>query len=161
MRRVLVILALVAAASAQVSNVACTKEQDQQTLSVSGNTLTFPDSCGTQTGTFELIISGAPATFSATISGVMRGGTSTALASTTLTSNVILQTQGGPYDKYTFTATWTGGSSPSVTVNRTATVARRPSGAYISPNGWVDASIFVGAGPVRAPHTSRPRTTVR
>ena len=118
-------LASALAGYGQVANVQCTQEKDQQTLSVSGNTLTFPDSCGTQTNTFELVISGSPITFNATLSGVMRGGTTVALASTsTNAANQILQASGGPYDKYTFTATWSGGGSPSVLVNRTAAVSR-------------------------------------
>jgi hypothetical protein len=123
--RKLILILLCALAYGQTANQQCTKEQDQQTLSTSGNTLTFLDSCGTQTNSFELVISGAPSTFTATISGVMRGGTTVTLTTTSATTaNQLLNTANGPYDKYTFTATWTGGTSPSVLVNRTAATAR-------------------------------------
>jgi hypothetical protein len=111
----------------QVTNIQCTVEREAQTLSVSGNTLTFQDGCGTQSNNFELVISGTPTTFTGTINGVMPGGTTTQLATTTSTASIVLTTTGGPFKSYTFTASWTGGSSPSVVVNRLASTAPRAS----------------------------------
>jgi len=99
------------------------KEFESQTLSVSGNSLTFNDQLGTTSNTFEVLVSGTPATISISIAGVQRGGTSTTLATSTTTTNQTISVSGGPYDKWIVTASWTGGASPSITVNRTGTTA--------------------------------------
>ncbi len=139
--------ALATLAHGQNANQQCTVESETQTLSVSGNTLTFLDACGTQANTFELVIAGAPATFSGTLSGVMPGGTATSLATTSVTTaNQVLQGSGGPYAKYTFTASWTGGASPSVSVNRRAAVARRSTGGTTLPNALQGDQQFVSTG---------------
>jgi hypothetical protein len=144
----LILLANSLAAVGQVANAACSKETDQQTLSVSGNTLTFPDSCGTQTQTFELVITGAPATFTATLVGLGRGGTTVTLASTSATTaNQFLYGSGGPFDKYQITASWTGGTSPTVTANRTAATARHVGlNSVMYGNGWQLASFSQSPG---------------
>lgn len=144
----LVLLANSLAAVGQVANAACSKETDQQTLSVSGNTLTFPDACGTQTQTFELVITGAPATFTATLVGLGRGGTTVTLASTSATTaNQFLYGSGGPFDKYQITASWTGGTAPTVTANRTAATARHVGlNSVMYGNGWQLASFSQSPG---------------
>jgi hypothetical protein len=129
----------------QVASGVGTKEIDQQTLSVSGNTLTFPDSLGTQTETWEVVVSGGPATLTTTMKGCMRGGTCVQVGTSSSTANFTLQTTGGPYDSYKVTGTWTGGASPSILVNRTATVARGGGGLNAAPGqGYVPVSSGAG-----------------
>lgn len=123
-------------ASAQTVTGNGTKEFEQQTLTVSGNCLTFQDALGGVSGSFEILVNGAPLTLSTTVNGVMRGGTTTALGNNSSTANSVISTTGGPYDKYTVCATWTGGTSPSIVVNRTSTIARKPQTGTL-PNGTV------------------------
>jgi hypothetical protein len=129
-----------ALAHGQVANAACSKEQDQQTTSGLSGTLTFPDACGTQTNTWEMLVNGSPATVAVTINGVMRGGTTTVLGTSSSLSSTQIQTTGGPYDKYTIAYTLTGGSSPTLQFNRTATVARTAPSAVAA--GVIDASKY-------------------
>jgi hypothetical protein len=139
-------------AQGQNTNAQCTKESETQTLSVSGNTLTFFDGCGAQTNQFELVIAGAPATFTGTLNGVLSGGNVTALASTAVTTaSQVLSTAGGPYTKYTFTASWTGGASPSVTVNRLGATAR---------HGAIQGTPFAQGGRPTVDSNQRIITTV-
>ncbi|HWY55738.1 MAG TPA: hypothetical protein VNZ03_14820 [Terriglobales bacterium] len=123
------------------------KETDQQTLSISGNTLTFPDTVGTQSNSFEVKVTGAPTTLSITVSGCMRGGTCTTLATSTSTSNQVISTAGGPYDNYQLTGTWTGGTSPTLLVNRTGSSARKQSPATTA---IVNASLATGGDMAKA-----------
>jgi hypothetical protein len=141
-------------ARAQVANINCTVEKESQTLSVSGNTLTFQDGCGTQSDTFELVVSGTPATLACSLNGLMRGGTSSGtLASTTSTTGGILVGYGGPFDKWQITCTWTGGTSPTVTANRTATTARQGgvSPAWLGPTQPQPAAPIAVTGSQRIP----------
>ena len=137
--RWLILALLVTSCAAQT--VLGNKETDQQTLAVSGNTLTFPDTVGTQSNTFEVKVTGGPATLTVTVNGCMRGGTCQVLATSTSTSNSNLTTAGGPYDNYQLTGTWTGGSSPTLVVNRTGSSARKQSPATTQ---IVNASLAVG-----------------
>jgi hypothetical protein len=118
------LLSLAAITYAQLANSQCSKETDQQTTSGLSGTLTFPDSCGTQVNSFEMIVAGGPATNNVTINGVMRGGTPVVLGTSTSTANAVIPVNGGPYDKYTVAWTLTGGASPTLTFNRTGAVAR-------------------------------------
>ena len=140
---VLGLAVLASDAQGQVANNQCTKEQDKQTTSGLTGTLTFTDSCGTQTGQWEMIVNGAPATVSVTINGVMPGGTASALTTSTSTSSTVLQTAGGPYSTYSIAYTLTGGTSPTLTFNRLATTAK-------SVNGFPSNPSFTGAGVNRA-----------
>lgn len=141
--RVAAVLLLASAlAAGQVIKGGGTSEVESQPLTVSGNTLTFLDALGTVTNTFEVIVNGGPATLTTTLNGVMTGGTVTALASSTSTTSFILSATGGPYTKYTITATWTGGVSPSITVNRYGTIARQ-----MSVPGLVNAALQGGTDP--------------
>jgi len=140
-RVILLTLALVLVRSlpalAQNVNANCTKETDQRTSAGASGTLTFLDGCGTQSNSFELILNGSPTGVSITINGVMRGNTVTALASSTSTSNATLNTTGGPFDSYTVVFTLTGGSSPTLTVNRTASANTARAGSYSGAPGAV------------------------
>ncbi len=122
-------------ALAQNANAQCTKEiETQATIGLSG-TLTFLDACGTQSNTFEMVVTGAPATVTVTINGVQPGGTATALASSTSTTNTNLFTTGGPFTKYQIAYTITGGTSPVLTFNRTGSSQSARAGAYVGvPN---------------------------
>lgn len=117
-------------AHGQTANPQCTKEIDTQVSSGLTGTLTFQDQCGTQAGNFEMLVSGAPATVSVTINGCMRGGTCTALNSSTSTTNAVLPVSGGPYDNYQIAYTMTGGTSPVLTFNRTGASAQGVMGGY-------------------------------
>lgn len=127
MRNLIVCFLLLAGtlASAQQTTGNGTKEFETQTLSVSGNCLTFHDALGGVSGSFEVIVNGGPATLTTTVNGVMRGGTLTVLGTNSSTVNSVISTAGGPFDLYTVCATWTGGVTPSITVNRTSTIARK------------------------------------
>lgn len=99
--------------------------RDQNTLvfTVTGVTQIMRDGIGTQYNQWELLVTGAPATMTVTVTGCMRGGTCSAtLATSSGTANQILNTT-GVYDYYNVAAAWTGGTAPTVTVNRTATIA--------------------------------------
>jgi hypothetical protein len=113
--------------------------QDGGTITVSGGVIGFP---GYQTVnmTFEEKITGAPATVSVIITGCMRGGTCDTLDTYTTVANAN-RAVAGTYDSYQVTATWTGGTAPTVVVNRVAFLARKvspgtgggggPSGTYL------------------------------
>lgn len=121
-RVVILFLALCSLATplaAQNANQQCTNEKDQQTTSGASGTLTFQDQCGTRANSWEMKVSGAPTGVTVTINGCMRGGTCSALTTSTSTTNVVLGTVGGPFDNYQIAFTLTGGSSPALTFNRT------------------------------------------
>lgn len=70
--------------------------------------------------TFEEKIAGSPATVSIVIQGCMRGGTCDTLDTyTTVANSNRAPSISKDYDYFTVTPTWTGGTSPSVTVNYT------------------------------------------
>lgn len=139
----------------QIVNGKGTKETETQTATVSGQVLTFQDALGTQSNQFELVIAGGPATTSIPIQGCMRGGTCTTLVTSTSTANVVLTLLGGPYDKYVITPTWTGGTNPTITFNRTGGVARNGSsgvggeiiaGAIVPPSPLASSACPPGQG---------------
>jgi hypothetical protein len=136
----LMMCALVGTLAAQQTNQNCTKETETQTTSGLTGTLTFKDACGTQSNSFEMTVAGGPATNSITVNGCMRGGTCTALTSSTNTTNTILTATGGPFDNYQIAWTLTGGASPTLTFNRTATYAKATPGAYFAVPGAVVSS---------------------
>src|SRR5579872_684994 len=126
------------------------KETDQQTISNSGGTAVFLDGQGTQSETFELIPSGSPTSYTCTGAGLMRGGTVGPTTSVTGTAAQILQVAGGPFDKWAVQCTWSGGSSPTVLINRTATVSRGTAGpSYPNLFGGVNAPDCVVNGSTR------------
>lgn len=132
LRLLLVVVLAVALAGGQSVNNKGTKEQDSQTTSVTGTTLIFQDSLGTQTNSFEMIPTGAPASVTVTIDGCMRGGTcNLGIGSSSSTTGGIinLTMTGGPYDRYIVHVAFTGGTNPALTFNRTGTAARNGSGS--------------------------------
>jgi hypothetical protein len=112
--------------AAQVIKGGGTAESDTRVSSGLSGTLTFPDALGTRSDNFEILVTGAPATLAITLNGCMTGGTCTALTTYSATSNTVLSTSGGPYTTYQIVYTMTGGTSPTITVNRLATTAGIP-----------------------------------
>jgi len=114
-------------------------EIDDQTTSGASGTLTFPDTVGTVTNTWELDVSGSPTGVTLTFFGLGRGGQTTQVGTYTSTASGFLTLYAGPYDKWQVTYTLSGGSSPAVTIHRTGTVSKR-----ISPctgGGCIDAGL--------------------
>jgi hypothetical protein len=106
-----------------------TKYQNKSTTSTSGTVMSFSNELGGMTASFEEIITGSPASSSIVIKGCKIGTTCITLE--TYTGNVT--DVRGPavdkiYDYFTVTPTWTGGTSPTVTVNYTVTIARNGTG---------------------------------
>lgn len=102
------------------------KDTDWGTISTSGSQLVFNDSLGAPSSTFEMVISGAPATVSIVTSGCMRSGTCDVLDTYTTVANSNRPIN-GVYDYYKVVASWTGGSTPSVRVNKLSLLAKRQS----------------------------------
>ena len=115
---------------AQVANAQCTVEVDKQTTTGTSGTLTFPDQCGTQNNTFEMVVNGSPTGVSVTINGLMPGGTVQQLLTSTSTVNVPLTVTGGPFASFQIVYTLTGGTSPSLTFNRRGTPLAHSLGGY-------------------------------
>lgn len=105
-------------AFAQVSN-------NTVTISTSGGTAKILNPYGGLVGAFEEVINGSPSTVSITIQGCMKGATcDTAADTNTSTSNSIRNVNfTKAYNYFLVTASWTGGTSPSVTVNYSVTTA--------------------------------------
>lgn len=99
------------------------------TINASGTSQSMPNDCGVVSASFEELITGSPATMSVVIAGCMRGnGTLTTSCTTLDTSSSTSSTHRKPaidtvYDFFKVTATWTGGTSPTVTINSTMTTA--------------------------------------
>lgn len=114
-----------------------TKETDDQTLTISGNSLTLNNASATQSDNLEMIVGGGPATVSASIAACGPGGTCTTVLTTTSTSNVQLNpvSTTGPVDHWLITGSWTGGSSPTLRFRRTASTAGgAANGANVTAN---------------------------
>lgn len=149
---VLLLLALsivvVRDAPSQIVNSKGTREDDSFTATVNATPLTFQDSIGTQSNIWEIIITGSPATMSIVVKGCMRGNTCTTLTTNTSTTNSNITTS-GVYNYYIFTPTWTGGTNPTVKINRTGTAAKNngPGGG-----GGAGGLVVTGLG-ITAPGT--------
>lgn len=119
-----------------------------------GNALNAP---GGMSATFEEKIAGSPATVSIVIQGCMRGGTCDTLDTYTTVANA--NRPGSPitklYDYFVVTPSWTGGTSPSVTVNySSAASSLATSSGGASPAGSVnDVQINGGSGALGAVNT--------
>lgn len=128
---------------AQIVNGKGTREDDSRITAISGADLTFQDALGTQSNSWEILIAGAPATMSIVVQGCMRGNTCTTLTTNTSTTSSTITTS-GLYNYYKFTPTWSGGTNPTVTVNRTGTAAKN-----FGPGGGTVAGIaFPSTGTV-------------
>ena len=123
----------------------------------SGATLTIDNWRGDGNQSFEYIINGAPATSSIVLSGCMRGGTCETIETYAVVANSI-RNYSGPkvYDTFTVVPTFTGGTNPSLTVNRTA--VKQSTGVFMmgflktvtvsNPAAGADISTAVPAGKV-------------
>ena len=129
---------------AQVIKGGGTAESESQTTSGLSGTLTFHDALGTKTNTFEMVVSGTPATVAVTVNGCMPANTCTALTTLSGTSNQAVTISGGPYASYQMVYTLTGGTAPTLTFNRLASVAGIPSS--INP-GFIGTAT-VGFSPI-------------
>ncbi len=96
--------------------VAYNKAKDSGTIKTSGTTFTHANIIGEMTFQIEYVITGSPTISSIVLSGCMRGGTCTTLNTYSSSSNTVVSAS-GLYDYYTVVPSWTGGTSPSVTVN--------------------------------------------
>lgn len=117
-------------------------------ITASGGTVTITNFYGGMNASFEELITGAPATVSITIQGCMAGGTCDTAVDTNTT--VAASTVRGvsfprPYGSIKVTATWTGGTNPTVTVNPIV------SSAHSIPNtAPYIATVSTGSGSVTA-----------
>lgn len=98
------------------------RQQFSQTYTVSGSTLlTMDNNLGALIVTFEEVVTGSPVSVSIVISGCMRGGTCDVLETNTTTSGGNRKpTIATIYDYFKVVPSWTGGTSPTMTLNATA-----------------------------------------
>jgi hypothetical protein len=159
------LLLAVGGARAQTVKGGGTAETETQTLSVSGNSLTFLDALGTRTNSWEVHVTGGPTTLTVTVAGIMPSGTSTTLGSSTATTDSVISTGGGPFQKYTVTGTWTGGASPTIVVNRIGSVSvntpATPLGGapVVGVNGIVASGAYVSASVFEGTNADCPTPT--
>ena len=93
-------------------------ETDKGVITTSGTSIFLPNAIGTFTNNFGVTTTGSPASFTATVFGCMSDGTTCSSSlGTTSTSGAIITTT-VPYDQYKVTATWSGGTSPTVKIAR-------------------------------------------
>lgn len=106
---------------AALSQAQVTPGPNSQSTAVSGTSLYFGNALtapGGMTPTFEEKIAGSPATVSIITQGCMRGGTCDSLDTYTTVANANRAPSVSKiYDYFVVTPSWTGGTSPSVTVN--------------------------------------------
>jgi hypothetical protein len=125
------LLALALHAPAQVGACkanAAPQCRDSQVISASGNSINVWGN-GALSGAFEEVIAGSPNTVSIVIQGCADGGTCTTLDTyTTVANSVRVPSIVAPYAYYNITATWSGGTGVSVTVNSRLTTAAIGSG---------------------------------
>lgn len=108
-----------------------TRVADTHTFTVSGSSWTTANPGAGVQASFEELFTGTPATASVVIQGCMRGGTCTTLNTNTVVSNAIITPSFGGvvYDNLLITASWTGGTNPSVVVNSVITTASTGGGS--------------------------------
>ena len=107
-------------------------------ISTSGQSTTIRNEPGAVTVSFEELIAGAPSTVSIAIAGCESGGTCTTLETNTSTTagQIRTPTISTVYDYFKITASWTGGSSVSVTINAVLTTAVNGSGGGGGSMTW-------------------------
>ena len=120
--------------------------KDTQTIATSGSTATIRSNGGLA-AVFEEVITGSPATVSIVIQGCGDAGTCTTLDTyTTVANTVRTPVLTAPYAYYRVTATWTGGTSPTVTVNTRMTTAANVHSGGSPTFGNINATGSVTAG---------------
>lgn len=117
-------------------------------ITASGGTKTIVNSVGGLIANFEEIPSGSPATVSVTVQGCMRGGTCDAAADTNTSTSAANRgvTFTKAYNYFLITASWTGGTNPTITVNYLVTTAQNGGGG----GGGAVSSVFGRVGAVSA-----------
>jgi hypothetical protein len=111
--------------------------RDHAVIAASGGVAPIGNPIGSVTVSFEEIIAGSPATVSIVIAGCKLGLTCDTLETYTTVANSIRHpTISTVYDYFTVTASWTGGTSVSVTVNTTLTTATNGSGGVGGSSSW-------------------------
>lgn len=109
---------------------------ENQTITTSGTSWTLRNSNGAMSLSIAEQFTGTPSTVSIVIQGCSQGvsGSSTTPVCetidtyTTVTDAIRSPTLSKPYYQFIITASWTGGSSPTVVFHSTATIARNGSG---------------------------------
>lgn len=124
-------LALVLQTSALFGQAAYVRSVDTGTISTSGKVFTHTNTIAELNVNVEYVISGSPTITSIILQGCMRGGTCQTLSTYSASTNTVISVT-GLYDSYTVTPTWTGGSSPTVTINWLGTSNSSPGGATAS-----------------------------
>ncbi len=94
-------------------------ETDHGTISTSGTSIFLPNAIGTIVNNFGVNTTGSPASFTVTVYGCMADNTTCSASLGTTSTNATIVTTTVPYDTYKVTATWTGGTSPTVKITRT------------------------------------------
>ena len=152
MRKLIALLLVLGASVASWGQAAYIKAVDTKTISTSGQVFTHLNIIGEVNVNVEYVISGSPTITSIILQGCMRGGTCQTL-STYLSSSSGVVSVTGLFDQYTITPTWTGGSSPSVTINWLATANTAPSSTNIAGStdpcqnsGVVKSNVVVNIG---------------
>lgn len=135
-------------------------------ISVSGGTLSITNLYGAFNATFEEIPNGAPATVSITVQGCMRGQTcdSAADTNTATTASIRGVVFAKLYTSFLVTATWTGGTNVTITINPASSTARNSSGGgggvtsifsragvVVAANGDYTVAQVTGAAPIASP----------
>lgn len=140
----LVLLAIMALWATQAhAQAAYNMDRDSGKITTSGGTWTHTNRIGSLNITFEVLINGSPTSSTVTIQGCGRGNlasygstnglnglqanSATCDVLDTYTANVSANRKiTGLYDSYIVTATWSGGTSPTVQVNTLETSASSP-----------------------------------
>jgi hypothetical protein len=125
--RFLLLLAILTGASAFGQVTASCNNGPCSPITTSGGTLVVPNLYGGMSAAFEEIVSGTPASVSITVQGCMRGGTcDSAMDTNTLVGSAIRSVVpvAKPYGYFLVTATWSGGTNPTVQINPVITSAK-------------------------------------
>lgn len=128
----LVLLTVLALGADSLGQAAYNKDVQAQTISTSGNSITFINGIGALNEVFEFIVSGSPTTLTITTQGCMRSGTCDTLDTYLQTSSANRKVT-GLYDNFKVTASWTGGSSPTVKANYLGSAASSPGTLNLDP----------------------------
>lgn len=109
------------------------------TITTSGGTAQISNANGALQTSWEEIPGGGPATVSVTIQGCMKGGTCDTAADTNTATTAVIRnvTFTKPYTSFLITASWTGGTAVTMTINPALSTAQGASG---SGSGTVSAN---------------------
>lgn len=130
----------------QPNRVTPTKETATATVTVSGTPVYFVDGNGTISNDFEIVPSGSPSALTVNVYGVGVDGTvtSSALGTSSGTSSQHIPAT-GPFAKYEVVATFSGGTSPSVKINRLAVTGKNSGGGAADIHGTLTAGNCIDA----------------